>query len=57
MSGGFDARRWWPQPLLPAGDGRELSLLFVVLVLSFLAGLSLMGALAADRASEGWRGE
>ena len=57
MNGAFDPRRWWPQPLLPKEDGRQLSLQFVVAVLTFLAGLALMTALASDRAAEGWRGQ
>ncbi len=57
MSGGFDTARWWPQPLLPAPDGRQFSLQFVIAVLTFLAGLSLIAALASDRAAEGWRGQ
>jgi cell division transport system permease protein len=57
MSGVFDVKRWWPQPLLPREDGKQLSLQFTLAVLTFLAGLSLMTALASDRAAEGWRGQ
>jgi len=57
MSLAFDANRWWPAPLLPRQDGRDLALLFVVAALSFLAGLSVMGALAGARAAQGWRTE
>jgi cell division transport system permease protein len=57
MSGVFDVKRWWPQPLLPREDGRQISLQFILAVLTFLAGLSLMTALASDRAAEGWRGQ
>jgi cell division transport system permease protein len=57
MSLAFDANRWWPAPLLPRQDGRDLALLFVVAALSFLAGLSAMGALTGARAAEGWRSE
>ena len=57
MSLAFDANRWWPAPLLPRQDGRDLALLFVVAALSFLAGLAAMGALAGQRAAEGWRTE
>ena len=53
----FDPRRWWPMPLLPEADGKQLSLQFVVAVLVFLAGLALMAALASDRAAAGWRGQ
>ncbi|MFI4933660.1 MAG: cell division protein FtsX [Caulobacterales bacterium] len=57
MSLAFDPKRWWPAPLLPRGDGRDLALLFVVAALSFLAGLSGIAALAGERAAEGWRSE
>ena len=46
MSLAFDVNRWWPAPLLPRQDGRDLALLFVVAALSFLAGLAAVGALA-----------
>lgn len=57
MSLAFDPARWWPAPLLPRGDGRDLALLFVVAALSFLAGLAAVGALAGARAADGWRSE
>ena len=57
MSLAFDANRWLPAPLLPKGDGRDWALLFVVAALSFLAGLSAVGALAGERAAAGWRSE
>jgi cell division transport system permease protein len=57
MSLGFDPKRWWPAPLLPQGDGRDLTLLFVVAALSFLAGLAAIAGLAAERAADGWRSE
>jgi cell division transport system permease protein len=57
MSLDFDVHRWWPAPLLPREDGRQTTLLFVIAVLSFLAGLSAIGGLAADRAANGWREE
>ena len=57
MSLAFDVNRWWPAPLLPRRDGRDLSLLFVVAALSLLAGLAAVGALAGHRASQGWRTE
>jgi len=53
----FDVNRWWPAPLLPRQDGRDLALLFVVAALSLLAGLAAVGALAGHRAAEGWRTE
>jgi cell division transport system permease protein len=57
MSLAFDVSRWWPAPLLPRRDGRDLALLFVVAALSLLAGLAAVGALAGHRASQGWRTE
>ncbi len=57
MSLAFDVKRWWPAPLLPRQDGRDLALLFVVASLSLLAGLAAVGALAGHRASQGWRSE
>jgi cell division transport system permease protein len=57
MSLAFDPARWWPAPLLPRGDGRDWALLFVVMALSFLAGLAAVGALAGERAAQGWRSE
>jgi len=57
MSLAFDVNRWWPAPLLPRQDGRDLALLFVVAALSLLAGLAAVGALAGHRAAEGWRTE
>ena len=55
MNPSFDVQRWWPSPLLPYEDGRQMTLIFVVAVLSFLACLSAIGGLAADRAARGWR--
>ncbi|MBV9996802.1 MAG: ABC transporter permease [Caulobacteraceae bacterium] len=57
MNGAFDPKRWWPAPLLPLGDARDLTLLFVVAALSFLAGLAAIAALASERAAVGWRSE
>lgn len=54
MSEMFDARRWKPAPLLPRKDPRDGSLVFVVAVLCFLACLTALGALAANRAAHGW---
>jgi cell division transport system permease protein len=51
----LDVQRWWPAPLLPKADGRQLSLVFVVAVLSFLGSLAAIGGLAADRAAHGWK--
>lgn len=57
MSLAFEPRRWWPAPLLPREDGRDLALLFVVAALSLLAGLAAIGGLAGHRAAAGWRSE
>jgi cell division transport system permease protein len=57
MSERFDPARWKPAPFLPEGDGRQGSLIFVVAVLCFLACLTAMGVLAADRAARGWTGQ
>ncbi len=57
MSLAFDPNRWWPAPLLPRADGRDLALIFVVAALSFLAGIAGIAALAGERAAEGWRTE
>jgi len=54
MSEIFDPLRWKPAPLLPRRDPRDGSLVFVVAVLCFLACLTAIGALAADRATRGW---
>ena len=53
----FEATRWKPAPLLPKADTRDGALLFVVAVLVFLACLTALGALAADRAARGWAGQ
>lgn len=50
----FDPSRWKPAPLLPKRDARDGALVFVVAVLCFLACLTAIGALAADRAARGW---
>lgn len=50
----FDPTRWKPGPLLPRRDARDGALIFVVAVLCFLACLTAIGALAADRAARGW---
>ena len=57
MSLAFDPQRWWPAPLLPKGDGRDWTLLFVVAALSFLASLAAVAGLAGQRATLGWRTE
>jgi cell division transport system permease protein len=50
----FDPARWRPGPLLPPRDARDGSLVFVTAVLCFLACLTAIGALGADRAARGW---
>ena len=54
MSEPFELSRWKPAPFLPERDGRDASLVFVVAVLCFLACLTAMGVIAADRAARGW---
>jgi cell division transport system permease protein len=51
----FDATSWSPRSLLPKEDGTQGALLFVIAVLAFLACLSAIGAIASERAAEGWR--
>ncbi len=46
-----------PGPLLPAGDGRDGALMFVIAVLCALACLAVLGAAASDRAAQGWRAD
>src|SRR4051794_21810999 len=57
MSEVFDPTRWRPAPFLPEKEARDLSLIFVVAVLCFLACLTAMGVIAADRAAGGWTGQ
>jgi cell division transport system permease protein len=57
MSELFDPARWRPAPFLPESEARDGSLIFVVAVLCFLACLTAMGVLAADRAARGWSGQ
>lgn len=53
----FDVARWRPAPFLPDTDARDGSLTFVVAVLCFLACLTLLVLLAADRAARDWTGQ
>lgn len=53
----FDPARWRPAPLLPKDGMRLGSLLFVVASLCFLACLTAIAVMAADRAARGWVGE
>ncbi|HLZ77505.1 cell division protein FtsX [Phenylobacterium sp.] len=57
MSEMFDPARWRPAPFLPEKETRDGSLIFVVAVLCFLACLTAMGVLAANRAAAGWTGQ
>jgi cell division transport system permease protein len=50
----FDPQRWRPAPFLPEREARDVALIFVVAVLCFLACLTAMGVIAADRAAGGW---
>ncbi len=50
----FDVARWRPAPFLPETDSRDGSLTFVVAVLCFLACLTLLTLLAANRAARDW---
>ena len=54
MAKSFDHRRWTPAPLLPRQDGRDASLVFVIAVLCFLACMTGIGGLGADRAAQVW---
>lgn len=49
--------RWRPAPLLPRADARDGALIFVVSVLCFLACLTAIAALGANRAAAGWQAE
>jgi cell division transport system permease protein len=57
MSEAFDPTRWQPAPFLPEKEARDAALIFVVAVLCFLACLTAMGVIAADRAAGGWTGQ
>jgi cell division transport system permease protein len=48
------AARWRPAPLLPRERVQDLLLVFVAAVLCFFACLSVIAALGANRAAEGW---
>jgi cell division transport system permease protein len=54
MSEMFDPARWRPAPFLPAQETRDGALVFVVAVLCFLACVTALGVIAADRAASGW---
>ena len=57
MSELFDVTRGRPAPFLPERESRDAALIFVVAVLCFLACLTAMGVIAADRAARGWTGQ
>ena len=57
MSEAFDPQRWQPAPLLPEKDARDAALIFVVAVLCFMACLTAMGVIAANRAAHAWTGQ
>jgi cell division transport system permease protein len=57
MSELFDVARWRPAPFLPERDTRDGSLVFVVAVLCFLACVTGLTVIAADRAAGGWARE
>lgn len=44
-------------PLLPPRDARDAVLLFVIAILCFLASVSVLAAMGADRAAKGWSGQ
>lgn len=50
----FDLSRWKPAPFLPEADARDGALIFVVATLCFLACMTALGVIAADRAAHGW---
>jgi len=54
MSEVFDIARWRPAAFLPEKDARDPALIFVVAVLCFLACLTALGVVAANRAAGGW---
>ena len=57
MSAASELSRWRPAPFLPEGESRDAALIFVVAVLCFLACLTALGVIAADRAASGWTGQ
>jgi cell division transport system permease protein len=53
----FDPAKWKPAPFLPEKEARDGALIFVVAVLCFLACLTAMSVIAANRAASGWTGQ
>lgn len=54
MSLKFDPARWKPAALLPKEEAHDLALVFVVAVLCFLACITAIAGVSADRAARGW---
>jgi len=54
MSEAFDVARWRPAPFLPERETRDRALVFVVAVLCYLACVTGLAVIAADRAASGW---
>jgi cell division transport system permease protein len=57
MSELFDQAAWKPAPFLPESETRDGALVFVVAVLCFLACMTAIGVIAADRAARDWSGQ
>ena len=57
MSEMFDQAAWKPAPFLPESETRDGALVFVVAVLCFLACMTAIGVIAADRAARDWSGQ
>ena len=53
----FRKEPWRPGPLLPPPRGRDSILVFVVALLTFLASLTAVGAMGANRAAGGWQAQ
>jgi cell division transport system permease protein len=57
MSVPFELARWRPAALLPTREARDPALVFAIAVLCFVACLTALGVIAADRAARGWSGQ
>jgi cell division transport system permease protein len=57
MSEAFDVSRWRPASFLPERETRDRALVFVMAVLCYLACLTGLAVIAADRAASGWSGQ
>jgi len=51
------SKDWRPGSLLPTRHARHTLLVFVIAALCFLASMTVIAALAADRAAKGWQAE